>query len=719
MKSLLPIIGILFTFSLNAQINLSRELKFENPITDITAHVYSIYTCTNNHEVFAWKVPIIENEHVNAIALNPTGRYIANAADSKVQVWRIDDKITLFKTFNSHKKPISSICFSPQGTLASAAEDLEIHITDFKQNKIIANFKSNNGLIKGMCFNSSGTKLYAANDDGTISLWNMSTLQLEKLLQVKMPITSIAISSDDAFLTVGGSDGSIKIMDSSSGEVRYNLNGHVGGVNSVAITRNGFYAASVGNDNKLIIWSLRKGTKFKVLENYNAPIRKAIFLFDNDSKREYLLTGGDDKTLRAWETTDLPLPYDYIIKNEIQHEIANWEKKLENESLTQFQERISYSNKAIQVKKIQNSIVNKYALKNYSFANAELSSYNKDKETFSINFNKTLPINLKIPKNEAENFSQNFKNLKPANFQFVYNDEDFKLSYLELKNTIDGKVFYYDESGIKTNELYRIEEIVAPPAEVIAEVANRQDTLKGRLTSYIKEKKNEKIISENVDLNVNTSIVVEKDSTGNPELNYHVEYSYEVIKATVENQTDDFPLGKYKLTSSNAARITVQILKETIEKELIKYIKSGMDVTVKITGSTDGTPIVNAIPYADDFGDFEDEPYFNNNNLESMSLTKKTGIKKNEQLAFLRTYGVRKFILDYIEPLNKAKLHFQHYTFVAKEKGSQYRKISIELVLHGVFKEFKEGSRPRARYWSAGAASRRRCCTGAGSIRGS
>ena len=125
-----------------------------------------------------------------------------------------------------------------------------------------------------------------------------------------------------------------------------------------------------------------------------------------------------------------------------------------------------------------------------------------------------------------------------------------------------------------------------------------------------------------------------EDIEGKPELNYHIEYNYEVIKTTIEGKTDDFPPGKYKLTSSNAAKVTCQLIKETFENELYKYIKSGMPITIKITGSTDGTPIRNVIAYGGEYGDFNDEPYFFNNNLTSLFLKKKMELLKTNNLHF-------------------------------------------------------------------------------------
>ena len=214
---------------------------------------------------------------------------------------------------------------------------------------------------------------------------------------------------------------------------------------------------------------------------------------------------------------------------------------------------------------------------------------------------------------------------------------------------------------------------------------SEEGIIKERLKNITNSLTEENAISENVKTDVKASVKEEVNLEGNKEINLHVEYLYEVIKATIEQKTDDFPPGGYKLTSSNAAKLTAKLLKQTIENELSKYFTTGTKVSIKITGTTDGTPIQSAIPYTGDYGNFKDEMYFLNDNLETVSISTGTGIKTNAQLAFLRTQGIRKFLETYVEPLKETDNSFQHFAVVKSEVGSQYRKISVEIVIHDAF----------------------------------
>jgi len=228
--------------------------------------------------------------------------------------------------------------------------------------------------------------------------------------------------------------------------------------------------------------------------------------------------------------------------------------------------------------------------------------------------------------------------------------------------------------------------------EVKKEVENKETIIKQEVEDYVNKLLSNNQISKNVQTSVNVSVLNETTATGENELNLHAKYNYEIIGKLPDNlkaQIDDYPSGKYKLGSSNAAKTTMQILKQTIEGNLSEFLTAGTRVTIKITGTTDASPINNTIPYTGDFGDIEDFTYLLNNSVNSLSVKQATGIKSNEQLGFLRTYGVRQFMETYIEPLKQTTNVYEHFVEVASEGGSQSRRVTIELIIHDAFRNYQ------------------------------
>lgn len=198
-------------------------------------------------------------------------------------------------------------------------------------------------------------------------------------------------------------------------------------------------------------------------------------------------------------------------------------------------------------------------------------------------------------------------------------------------------------------------------------------------------------VSDNTHIEVKPNVIAEVTEDGTEETNLHLSFSYttsiseHAVKAKFSNHTDDYPAGAYNALSSNACMLTCNFIKEKIETELAKYFIPENRVTIKITGETDSAPITAVIPYKGEYGDFYRKMIFLNGNINDITVTQRSGISTNGQLAFLRTQGVEEFLKTYVEELHATTNSYQIYAIENKQKGNQYRRISIELTIHGAF----------------------------------
>ena len=159
-----------------------------------------------------------------------------------------------------------------------------------------------------------------------------------------------------------------------------------------------------------------------------------------------------------------------------------------------------------------------------------------------------------------------------------------------------------------------------------------------------------------------------------------ISVAYETL--VVADAADDYALGKYKVENSNACMLMCNFLKGKMENDLAEYLREGTKVDVKITGATDGTPIRSKIAYLGEYGDFIDKDIILNGNPHKMTVTQKTGITTNAQLAFMRTQGVEDFLKTQVEPLKRTENTFQEFAVENKEKGGGYRRVSVEMTIH-------------------------------------
>ena len=181
-------------------------------------------------------------------------------------------------------------------------------------------------------------------------------------------------------------------------------------------------------------------------------------------------------------------------------------------------------------------------------------------------------------------------------------------------------------------------------------------------------------VSDNVKIELLTNVV---------DGNLIISVAYETL--IVADAADDYALGKYTIENSNACMLMCNFLKSKMEKELAEYLKEGTKVDMKITGATDGTPIRSKIAYLGEYGDFIEKPITLNGAPYNMTVTQKTGITTNGQLAFLRTQGVEHFLKNEVEMLKHTENTFQSFAVENKEKGGGYRRVSVEITFHDIF----------------------------------
>lgn len=199
----------------------------------------------------------------------------------------------------------------------------------------------------------------------------------------------------------------------------------------------------------------------------------------------------------------------------------------------------------------------------------------------------------------------------------------------------------------------------------------------------VEEARNTQLISNHTNIGVDSKVVPDYDANGDKILNYEVNFTYQVDPEF--SAAEDFPPGKYVIDESGAASAMLKIVKEAFEGDFAQYIKDGKKLKVTISGTADASPIIRTIPYTGIYGDFVDEPIYENGDLTAITVTKADGIKENRQLAFLRAEGVKNYLENNVDNLGKMDTDYTFKVDVAQGKGSEFRRITANFVLVDVF----------------------------------
>ena len=256
--------------------------------------------------------------------------------------------------------------------------------------------------------------------------------------------------------------------------------------------------------------------------------------------------------------------------------------------------------------------------------------------------------------------------------------------YAQKARKVCGEYIYY----VPTNQSLEQAKNIALDRAKIKALADEFGTIVSQTNSTVLTNENGK--TDNRFFSLSGSEVkgewLENDGEPQYEILYEkkVGYQYEVINKEFSAK-EDFPSGGYDIQSSNAAMSLMKIIKNAFEGEFASYLGENKQVKIVITGSADASPIRSKIAYKGQYGEFVDEPYYKDGNLDNITVTKESGITQNKQPALLRAAGVMDYVKNNITTLKNTNNEFEYHVEVAKERGGEYRKINTEFVIVDAF----------------------------------
>ncbi|HEY3062117.1 MAG TPA: hypothetical protein VGL99_24360, partial [Chloroflexota bacterium] len=192
--------------------------------------------------------------------------------------------------------PVIKVGFSPDGQRVFAASSDRTGSMWDSDGRQIA--RLNAGAVTAMAW---GTSLLAlGTSDGTLRLVDGST-GVERIAWPahQPPIASIALSADGSKLISGSSDQSAIVWDVPSARRVSELRGHRGAIVSVDLDADGKRALTGSQDGSAMVWDALTGSRISVLQGDGAAMRSAVFGPDG----RLVLTSSSDGTARIWDAT--------------------------------------------------------------------------------------------------------------------------------------------------------------------------------------------------------------------------------------------------------------------------------------------------------------------------------------------------------------------------------------------------------------------------------
>ncbi len=180
----------------------------------------------------------------------------------------------------------------------------DVAVFDFLQQKVITILKHHTKPVFDIKSVSSKKELLVASEDGTVSIWNMETLQLLHTINVSNDtVRCITITPNEKQAAFGCRDNQIKIYDVEDYSLIKTLHGHTMAVFSLQYSLAGDYLVSGSRDAQVKIWD---SISYNQIQNTPAHLF-AVNSIAFHPTQPYFATASMDKSIKLWGSDDFKL----------------------------------------------------------------------------------------------------------------------------------------------------------------------------------------------------------------------------------------------------------------------------------------------------------------------------------------------------------------------------------------------------------------------------
>ncbi|MFD0792204.1 WD40 repeat domain-containing protein [Mucilaginibacter litoreus] len=180
----------------------------------------------------------------------------------------------------------------------------EVLVYNFIEQKITHRLRKHIKPVFDIKSSSKKGELLVASEDSSVSVWNLSTLELLHTIQVSHDtIRCIAIDPLQEKVAFGCRDNKVMVYDLNDYSPVKALIGHTMAVFSLQYSPNGQYLISGSRDAQLKIWDVKSYSLIKNIPAHMFAVNHILF----HPTRPYFATASMDKSIKIWGADDFKL----------------------------------------------------------------------------------------------------------------------------------------------------------------------------------------------------------------------------------------------------------------------------------------------------------------------------------------------------------------------------------------------------------------------------
>jgi len=207
----------------------------------------------------------------------------------------------LIRTFEGHKERVTSVVFSPDGSMiASGSEDGSIKLWDTQNGVLLRTIKDHNSDVTSVAFSPDGNMIASGDDSRTVKLWDTKSGILLRTTKVSMfggvtnkRVDSVVFSPDGSM--IASENTNIKLWNTKSGALLHTFKGYN---SSVSFSPDGSMIASGGYDDTIKLWNTKSGILMRTFKGHNSYVSSVVF----SPKGIMIASGSKNGTIKLWDT---------------------------------------------------------------------------------------------------------------------------------------------------------------------------------------------------------------------------------------------------------------------------------------------------------------------------------------------------------------------------------------------------------------------------------
>ncbi|KAM2263741.1 hypothetical protein COP1_039975 [Malus domestica] len=259
---------------------------------------------------FLWRIGVGDyafelqghKDSVSNLSFSTDGLLLASGSlDGIIQIWDVANGV-LKKTLEGPGGGIEWVRWHPRGHLVLAgSEDCTVWMWNADNGSYLNMFSGHGSNVSCGDFTPDGKTICTGSTDATLRIWNPKSGENIHVIQGHpyhtAGLTCLAINSDSTLAYTGSEDGSIHIVNITTGKVVSSLASHSDSVECIGLAPSSPWAATGSMDKKLVIWDLPSSSARATCEHEDG-VTCLTWL----GQSNYLATGCGDGKVRVWDS---------------------------------------------------------------------------------------------------------------------------------------------------------------------------------------------------------------------------------------------------------------------------------------------------------------------------------------------------------------------------------------------------------------------------------